>query len=64
MIVKYFGVPGTGKTTSIVKHLSSSNRADSIWAISLTRATKQAFLSSCQTHRADINEKQVRNLHS
>lgn len=65
--VKIYGPPGTGKTTSLIQKcilpFPVSERND-IAVVSLTRATKQAFLETLKKHEVDFNEKNVRTMHS
>lgn len=69
MLVKLYGVPGGGKTTAIVSRLTQligSKEVDpeKVWAISLTRGTKEAFECACIDRELEITGGKVRTLHS
>lgn len=68
-IIKNFGAPGTGKTTRTIEILGEliskgKVRENSIYATSLTRATKTAFIRATERWGIPINNEQVRTIHS
>jgi len=62
--IKVYGPPGTGKTTSVVRDLKSFSNLSEVVVVSLTRATKKAFLDSCQKLGIDFPRGNCRTMHS
>ena len=67
MIVKNFGPPGTGKTTRIVEMLAElvhrkEVNPSRIYATSLTRATKWAFLKKAYEKGVAVPEENIRTV--
>jgi len=63
-LIKLFGPPGTGKTTRLVKDVLPLVLPEKVAVVSLTRATKKAFLEKCMENQIPIKNRNVRTLHS
>jgi len=65
LLVKLFGPPGTGKTTSLVNEIKLFEKdAHRIAMISLTRATKKAFREVLIKQNVDLPWQNCRTMHS